>query len=466
MASSLAPMIPDGEFMYPPASPDRHQSATPPRLLQASPNEWNTPNIFKRKGDLLDSTPGPLYLQQLFGEEEYNLDAERPRKRPRFSTSFRMVERTPSPQPEGEEDIFDEGPSLGDIEAARLAAMPDGPLTVFRDGPSPKRAFNRPTRIEMPPPPLPLIGAEMDDDQYGETPDSPSLNPAPSQQLPLVSPFPHHGLSEEDDYMSVDTEDRSKITTAPIQESTAPTQEGAESAQEGISPEEALTPAQEEPSGPITSDGESEIDSLFDEMSDREDTRPRKRSGSPLPGPSPLRKFERAKTPEISTSSKKSKLNLQLSTSPIAHRETPRSTPKTPHIYLPTPSPKTLSSEHMGFPFTAPARLDFGARNPEKTPASVQKRNRLRHSLDSAPDDLTTYFGRKKHPKAEKEQTKQLEDSSLTGTPVDEPSTPTEGSIQALRPRSETHKERSPGFKSGIVTPVSTAPATMKCCCS
>ena len=189
----------------------------------ARQTEWNTSNFFKRKGDLLDSTAGPLGLEQLFGEEEYSLDGERPRKRPRFSTSFRMVERTPSPgpHPEGDEDDgFEEGPSLDEIEASRLASMPDGPLEIFRDGPSPTQSAGRPSHINMPPPPAPQgeLATEMYDEPYGETPDSPSLVPAPSQQLPLVSPFPHHGLSGNDDYMTVETDGQWHKTAAKDEE--------------------------------------------------------------------------------------------------------------------------------------------------------------------------------------------------------------------------------------------------------
>lgn len=428
----------------------------------------DAPGVFKRKGDLLANSP--LHLQQLFGEEEdeYNLDADlnRPRKKPRFSSSYRLVDRTPSPEPEeGSQEtadpFVDHASPTADVEAARLATMAhDEPMTIYRDAPSPEEpSSSRPTHIEMPPPPLP-INTQQSHEQDGKMPKSPSLRPTPSPKLPLVSPFLHRGLSGID-YMSIDSEEQGKgpadlemtpdATVAIEVETPTPAKEydnnPLDKTEDGPSPAASLVA---EDSRPATSDGESEKDSLFDELSDKEDARARPRSRSPLPGPSPLRRVERAKTPERSPTTQRTKLSLQISATTSQQRDTPRSAaPKTPHLYLPTPSPKVTSAEHTGgFPFAVLPRPDFGAKlfeKVEETPRG-QKRKFARQSLDSSPADLSTYFGR---PKPASEHEIPTKKDNTTDAPI----TPDAEEVQDV---TQSQRKKSPiQFKSGITTPVS-----------
>ncbi|KAF8253019.1 hypothetical protein K440DRAFT_643021 [Wilcoxina mikolae CBS 423.85] len=472
LSTSFASTIPDDDHIYAPASPPIRAPATPPPRSETTGNVWDTSGVFKRKGDLLANSP--LHLQRLFGEEEedeYNINADlnRPRKRPRFSSSYRLVDRTPSPELEGgsqetADPFVDHAPPTANVEAVRLAAMPhDEPLTIYRDAPSPEEpSSSRPTHIEMPPPPLPAISTQQSHEQDGEMPDSPSLRPVPSPKLPLVSPFLHRGLSGVD-YMSIDTEERGKgladlemtldadvaievESPTPVKESDNP----LDRTEDGPSPGASLVV---EDSRPATSDGESEKDSLFDELSDKEDARARPRSRSPLPGPSPLRRVERAKTPERSPTAQRTKLSLQISATPSQQRDTPRSAaPKTPHLYLPTPSPKITSAEHGGgFPFAALPRLDFGAKPSEKTEETLrgQKRKFARQSLDSSPADLSTYFGR---PKPAGEHETPTKKDNTTDAPI----TPDAEEVQDA---TLSQRKKSPiQFKSGITTPLSDFP--------
>jgi hypothetical protein len=447
---SFATTLPDDEeeSMYapPPSAP-----ATPPRRDDV----WT----FKRKGDLLANSP--LNLQKLFGEEEEDdieVDLERPRKRPRFSSSFRLVDRTPSPQPEGgnAEDQF-RGPSDADKEAARLAEVSNSPLVIYRDEPTPvKVSSGFPT--DMPSSPLPAIEEQPADGQDVEIPDSPSLRPVPSPQLPLVSPFlAVRELESSEGYLGVDIGVQGEGLEAapasievqnptPLKETTGENMDTGESAP-------SPAPSATEVSRPTSSAGasESEKDSLFDEMSDQEDApHQRLRSRSPLPGPSPLRKMERAKSPECPrTPTKRGKLSLHIASTPSQPPETPTTaTPATPHLYLPTPSPRITTSENAGFPFAAPPKLDFGVRRasvasaPNEMPRG-QNRKLLRQSLDSAAPELSAYFARPKEHAPE----------TQTDNPADKPITPAaeEPSSKEFAPPS---RKDSVQFKSGITTPV------------
>jgi len=468
----------DDAFMYPPA-PFTQQPTTPRRQ-----NEWT----YKRKGDLLETSP--LYLQNLFEDEGYNLEAEleRPKKRPRFSSSYRLVDRTPSPSPAGEgegvQDVFGFMPEI-DLEAARLAAMTDEPLVIFRDEPTPnepltifqdppnREAGDHPTWIDMPPPPLPPLDTQFNNIE-DEIPDSPSLQPVPSPQLPLVSPFLHRGLSG--DYVTADEDSRTDgsevLDTQEVAalrtelQSPTPTPVKGTLRDPGDSapdddPFAPVSAISAENSRPTSSAGESEQDSLFDEMSDREDSRARPRSRSPLPGPSPLRKVQRAKTPERSPTASRSKLRLQITSSISASAETPQpndtplsTAPRTPYLYLPTPSPKVTANDHMSFPFSPQGRLEFGRSSPEASDSPRgQKRKLLRQSLDSAPTDLSTYFGRSDPHATDYSDTEKGAASESPSSPIVEES--------PYKRRSSIHepllqRRRSTiHFKSGITTPVS-----------
>jgi hypothetical protein len=456
---SLATAISDDADMYapPPSAP-----ATPPRREDV----WT----FKRKGDLLANSP--LHLQKLFGEEEeedIDVDLERPRKRPRFSSSFRLVDRTPSPQPEGgNAEDQPRGPSDDDKEAARLAEVSSSPLVIYRDEPTPINVESG-VPTDMPSSPLPVIEEQPPEEQNIEMPDSPSLRPVPSPQLPLVSPFLEaRELEPQGNYLSVDNEVQGEsLEVVPVSlevQNPTPLKEiSGEEAPEGNmdTGEGAPSPAPStvEVSRPTSSAGasESEKDSLFDEMSDREDApHQRLRSRSPLPGPSPLRKVERAKSPEnMTTPTKRSKLSLHIGSIPSQPPDTPATaTPATPHLYLPTPSPRIKPSENGGFPFTAPPKLDFEVRrasiasSPTETPRS-QKRKLLRQSLDSAAPELSTFFARPK------EYAPESNSETRTDNIADEPITPAAEEPLSNEFAPPPPRRESSQFKSGITTPVS-----------
>lgn len=429
--------------------------ATPPDTQEV----WQTGNLLKRKGDYLEGSP--LFLGRLFDEEEVEREIQsRPRKKPKFSTSsYRLVDRTPSPEPEEEDELeemldrMEEVQSMGERELLQLVDMENGSLSIFRDPRSSpgmedslddatfmtagtefdttqgtltglddftqtstqtltgsQSLLQDATFAEMPPPPVPIIhtqtseASEVEDES--DIPDSPSLKPVPSPNLPIVSPFLHRGLSGSDDYTSLDLNDNaaSEASAASALEvlealSSSSALESIEPIPFPISPLDSLpnplsmpflhpidtsippplqinptfsprttdmgpknhSPGSTNPNSPIGSG--SEKDSLFDELSGSEPPS-RHHSKSPTlptdaafgagsgsasastsgPGPSPLRATHAA--PRAQTPQRKTKLSLQISPSPAAH-----SSPKTPHLYLPTPSPKISAAEAGQFPF-------------------------------------------------------------------------------------------------------------------
>ncbi|KAI5792803.1 hypothetical protein FPQ18DRAFT_258715 [Pyronema domesticum] len=318
--------------------------ATPPDTQEV----WQTGNLLKRKGDYLEGSP--LFLGRLFDEEEVEREIQsRPRKKPKFSTSsYRLVDRTPSPEPEEEDELeemldrMEEVQSMGERELLQLTLT--GSQSLLQDA----------TFAEMPPPPVPIIhtqtseASEVEDES--DIPDSPSLKPVPSPNLPIVSPFLHRGLSGSDDYTSLDLNDNAAALESiepipfpispldslpnplsmpflhPIDTSIPPPLQ----INPTFSPRTTdmgpknHSPGSTNPNSPIGSG--SEKDSLFDELSGSEP---------------PSRHHSKAQTPQ-----RKTKLSLQISPSPAAH-----SSPKTPHLYLPTPSPKISAAEAGQFPF-------------------------------------------------------------------------------------------------------------------
>jgi hypothetical protein len=350
---------------------DEFLPQSPSVVSQSSETKWSTLGAFKRKGALI--SPSPLFLQQLFGDDyEFDINSSRPSKRTRFSSgSYRLVDRTPSPTPSGIEPTTIDS----DLDPAVSNTEDD---TVYR-GMFSRTHPTRPTHIEMPPPPLPANHGRDDSietrNEGSKMPDSPCLKPVPSPQLPLVSPFLHAGLSASD-YMSISLD----ISSEPIQfdnqenptESivatelktalpTAETWNDAALKHCGYRPLGAKFSITPEGSRPTTSDGESEKDSLFDELSDKEDGRlQRIKNRSPLHGPAPLHAVESAKNSHTMPS-KPSKLGIQITT---PHTQSQLDSCQsgisgTPHLYLPTPSPKVTSFGHTAFPFGVIELSDF-----------------------------------------------------------------------------------------------------------
>jgi hypothetical protein len=196
------------------------------------------------------------------------------------------------------------------------------------------------------------------------------------------------------------------------------------------------------------SDGESEKDSLFDEISDGERSpRRRLRSKSPKPGPSPLRKVAAITSPP-----RPGRLNIKALPSPLKTSETIQTPvtaqPKTPFLYLPTPSPKQ-ASEGTQFPFTAPPKFPAVLESPLQAPipgSSFPERRRLfgdRDRRESAPSDLSAYFGRPKRKRDAVLEEEHVEKEKATASSPD------------AVPDNESNAVSQSSFHSGITTSVS-----------
>lgn len=303
----------------------------------------------------------------------------------------------------------------------------------------------RPTKIGMPPPPIPSIFMQSEDgDENRTVPESPSLRPVSSPSLPLVSPFLHQGLPAGD-YMEAnakpqspsttdattieDEEDKDAIqsffdmmtgsgeSTIPDEpttgftfesdtETASPPADPAEPAEQAKShlaaPKSIPSPGRRDDERQL-SDYESEKDSLFDEMSDAEPLpRKRIRSKSPMPGPSPLRK-ELDQPPRATSPTPRPKRLKLKSSSPMPEdvMRTPVLPHETPFLYLPTPSPKIVTGTTQ-FSFSAPPlcapeqlpEMGDDGHSLENDTMRTPKRKLFGERRESAPSNLSAYFGR------------------------------------------------------------------------
>ena len=204
---------------------------TPPkrRMLHSQPseNEWHTPGAHKRPLERITSSP--IIPRGFFGDMDVFGDGG-PRKRPRFSSSFRIVDRSPSPELPEEANkaiqalneaisasrrgtMVGESPLMPELSMEDITAME----SAIDDTPAMEEVLSlddgvngngQPFFSEMFPPPLPALNAEYSESEENpEIPDSPSLRPVPSPLLPLVSPFLHKELPGSD-YMSMDVDNQ------------------------------------------------------------------------------------------------------------------------------------------------------------------------------------------------------------------------------------------------------------------
>ncbi|PWW72750.1 hypothetical protein C7212DRAFT_285780 [Tuber magnatum] len=380
-------------------------------------NEWSTPGLFKR------SSSSSLPAESLFGGDD-DYDLEHRSKRPRFSSSFRLLERNEvtEREPGGlDEEISARSPKGKGKQAPKTGTggpehegqMEGGNVSSVRidiseemsvdatEAAGASKTLDRRMRIPMPPPPLPPLDTRMDEE---DMPDSPSLRPVLSANLPLISPFMNRGLSGAD-YMSLsgiqtpNTElgggpvlISSDITsTAPASDQAITAVAGREVLPKPSTPEATNYLSVSDQRGASLSDDErqlsdidSEKDSLFDEPSD---------------GETAHRLVQRRKmNARFAATSQPSKLSIEISRMG-ENFATPRSgKPKTPFLYLPTPSPK-VEKRSLHFPPSAPPKVNsgysgtsdyFGFRSPTE-----ERRTFLWGSeRESFPSDLSAYFGR------------------------------------------------------------------------
>lgn len=422
-----------------------------------------------------------------------------------------------------------------------LSNIPD---SMTLDLPEISRPFDHPFHITMPPPPVPALCSET-------TPDSPSLKPVPSEHLPMVSPFLNRGLTGTD-YVGVVTDSSSRTegteavaTVSPVvaiqvemQYDAAPTHQqpfvyGAVDSDDDFEkefaagPEVFVVPAEEEVgstavatacptvppivTGPTISqllaaqrlpspsddDRPSSYDSDKDSLFDDSETETRHRPPRRTLGHSPLRTAE-STTPRRSVPyTKPSRLNLEspsmASPGPISAglAEAMPGPPRTPFLYLPTPSP-VVEKRVLGFPASAPPRFGAGSysrtvaggrasspirRSPADSSPIRRKSNFWGSNREPPPSDLSAYFGRPSREPSSSEfsayfgRPKRVspvdKDDNDTGASNTEEelssfSTPNAGTDVEEDDddvEKELEKELRDGFKSGVTTNLSDFPA-------
>lgn len=408
----------------PPSTPPSAEPFSFPK----NENEWSTPSLFKRSITWLSnepSSPSPLLAESLFeGDDDYDL--EHRSKRPRFSKPFRLLEQ--KEVTEGESEGLDEGisvrsptgkgkqaPKTGEGGIEHEGQMGGGNVSSVRIDISEEMSVDateaagvgktpdRRMRIPMPPPPLPPLDTRMDTE---DMPDSPSLRPVLSANLPLISPFMNRGLSGADymslnDIQTTNTElEGNPVPVSPDITDTTPTHDQAILTMAGG--EVIPKPSTPEPTNYLSvsdqrraslsdderqlSDIDSEKDSLFDEPSD---------------GETAHRLVQRRKmNARFAATSQPSKLSIEIMSSRVGENfATPRSgKPRTPFLYLPTPSPK-IEKRSLNFPTSAPPKTSSGHSGTNDdfefgSPTEGRKSFLWGSGREQFHGNLSAYFGR------------------------------------------------------------------------
>ncbi|CAZ81201.1 unnamed protein product [Tuber melanosporum] len=423
LASQALPTTLEDTRALPPSTP----LSTKPFSFSEGENEWSTPGLFKRSITWLSNEPSssPLPTESLFGGDD-DYDLEHRSKRPRFSNSFRLLER--GEVTEGESEGLDEeistrspkgkgkqAPKAGTSGMEREDQIGDGNVSSVRIGTSEEMSVDateaagagktpdRRMRIPMPPPPLSPLDTRMGGE---DMPDSPSLRPVLSANLPLISPFMNRGLSGAD-YMSLNdtpttnTEPEgipvpisSDITgTTPTPGQAILTMARGEVIPKPSTPEATNYLSVSDQRRASLSDDErqlsdidSEKDSLFDEPSDGETAHHLAQ--------------RRKMNARFATTSQPSKLSIEITSSRMSENfATPRSgKPKTPFLYLPTPSPK-VEKRSLHFPTSALPKISSGYSGTNdgfefRSPTEGRRSFLWGEGRGSFPSNLSAYFGR------------------------------------------------------------------------
>lgn len=423
-----------------------------------------------------------------------------------------------------------------------LVSIPD---SMTLDPPSILRPFDHPLHIPMPPPPIPVLFSEITPDSPSLKPvpseKLPMISPFLNRGLTGVD---YVGAVADSPPRAQETEvDTAVSPVVDIQEvevemqfDTAPThQEASMGNLDGIidsdddfekefaaGPEVFVVPAEEEikattaattrptvppiitsPAGPTISqllaaqrlpspsddDRPASYDSDKDSLFDDSETETRHRLPRRALGHSPLRTAE-STTPRRSVPyTKPSRLNLETpsmaSPGPISAglAEAMPGPPRTPFLYLPTPSP-VVEKRAMGFPASAPPRfgaVSYGGPGAGGRPSSPADSSPVRlkssfwgASRGSPSNDLSAYFGRQKRvvdiaPQADvllvdKDDNDNDNGASNTEEELSSFSTPNAGTDVEEEDddddvEKELEKELGNGFKSGVTTNLSDFPA-------
>ncbi|RPB03550.1 hypothetical protein L873DRAFT_1669908 [Choiromyces venosus 120613-1] len=494
IASKALPTTIEETRTLPPSSPP-----PPTESFSFSPNEneWSTPGLFKRPITWLSNEPSSsssVPTESLFGNDD-DYDLEHRSKRPRFSNSFRLLEQKEATEGEskglsveismgspkgkgrqapktGTDGTEHEGQMGGDnVSFARVGISEEMSVDATEAAGAGKTPDRR-MRIPMPPPPLPPLDTRMDTE---DMPDSPSLRPVLSAHLPLISPFMNRGLSGAD-YMDLNgiQTSNTELEGDPVSISsditgTAPTPDQAIStiAEEratlrpstpeatnylSVSDQRRASPSDDERQ---LSDIDSERDSLFDEPSD---------------GETAHRLVQRRKmNARFAATSQPSKLSIEITSSKMGENfATPRSgKPKTPFLYLPTPSPK-IEKRSLHFPTSAPPKIGSGYSGTNEdfdfgSPTERRKSFLWGSGRESLPSNLSAYFG---HP-VESENTEADHESPSSGNHENSTEYQTSGDRSMNDSNSETIAESDQGgqsdstseFESGVTTNLSDFPA-------
>ncbi|KAG0633197.1 hypothetical protein HOY80DRAFT_1141601 [Tuber brumale] len=419
VASQTLPTTIEETRALPPSTPP----STKPFSFSENENEWSTPGLFKRPITWLSNEPSssPLPAESLFGGDD-DYDLEHRSKRPRFSNSFRLLEQkevtegesekisTGSPKGEGKQapktgtSGTEDGDQMegGNVSSVRIDISEEMSVDATEAAGAGKTPDRR-MRIPMPPPPLSPLDTRMDGE---DMPDSPSLRPVLSASLPLISPFMNRGLSGAD-YMGLNdtqtTNTELEGTPVPISSDiagTTPTPDQAiltmargEVIPKPSTPEAANYLSVSDQRRASLSDDErqlsdidSEKDSLFDEPSD---------------GETAHHLVQRRKmNARFATTSQPSKLSIEITSSRMSENfATPRSgKPKTPFLYLPTPSPK-VEKRSLHFPTSAPPKIGSGYPGTNDgfelgSPTEGRRSFLWGSGRGSFPSNLSAYFGR------------------------------------------------------------------------
>lgn len=550
-------------------------------------NEWATPGLFKKRLTRSPDQPSSAFTvggRGLFDEED-EYDLEHRKKRPRFSNTYRLLDGGEGMEKGTTEHEEEEAMAIGrsglpsherhglvvegkiprdtsvdevSVEQPESYAMAAGNITDsmnldLQDALSPNTADSQdassgpshPSHITMPPPPPPLPSLTTQFSTSETAPDSPSLKPVPSEQLPIISPFLGRGLAGTD-YMGdiLDSSLRAQGAGAPdnvgspvfeeqevevevqTQYDTAPTSiqgfsselttgDGANDSEDDferefaaapevfVVPTEALATATTSSAAAISAASpavtpvasgptifqqlaaqrraspsdddrpsyESDKDSLFD---DSETEARHHLTNRRTLGRSPLKTVSSSTTPRrLVPYTKPSRLNLEApstaSPGPISAGlvEAMPGPPKTPFLYLPTPSPK-VERRGMGFPTSAPPR--FGGevgRGIVVDSSPIRRRSNFWGASREPPsNDLSAYFGRPKRVSEIVPGTEALpvdkdgDDTGASNTEEDISSFSTPNAGTDADEEEEDDLERELGeFRSGVTTNLSDFPA-------
>lgn len=320
---------------------------------QSSATQWTTPGVFKRPVSSLSESPlfPPNFFNAGDDDDEEEEEFRPQKKKPRFSGSFRMVSRSPSPVPEATQSV----PPSPVRESLPPSPRPKPELSP---SPQPSRATSPVSRKSLiPASPALRVAQEVRASVITPTrPDSPRRlhSPLPASPLRNVSRPP--SPSPASPFTSDPFVSRSKSPTSPprspnLRPVASPT---LPKISPFLSKMAGIDTTKSSQISPIEAPSDSEKDSLFDETS-----APPSRPRSPLPR-SPLSNVFK---PDYSfPPQKKPKLDLSIPRKPTSIN----TDHKTAQLYLPA---ATLSA--ASHPTISPSQIPFPPTEEPKSANSI-----------------------------------------------------------------------------------------------